>query len=129
MTTKTKYALLEKARVMIFAAHGWPVEIATESGWAPIQSVWNWYKNNYRIAPNALKVPEGCELVPLGEPVEGPKIVRAVSHGWFYGADDACYANNSPMQFIARKIKKPEPRKVPLERTDYTPGSWRFCDE
>jgi len=117
--TKTNYDLLEKARVMIFAGDGWPVEakIGDPFGsWAvATHPCWDFQAYDYRIAPDALKVPEGYELAPLGKSTAECIILRPYSEWEEYDGS----TNRSPSQFIARKIGKPEPRKVPLTKEDW----------
>jgi len=114
------YALLERARVMIFAAHGATVEIRNKPAdtWVKFTTPpsWNWMASEYRISPNWLKVPEGYELVPLGEAVEGPCVSRGTGPVWCQQNKNY---NTNPWQYVARPIAKPEPRKVPLSKEDW----------
>lgn len=110
-TENINYTLLERARVMIFAAHGAPVEVGVDDGaWiSRFRPRWNWKRCTYRISPEWLVVPEGYELVPMGEevpveiPSKGCRILGAndEDHEWrpFVGAD-----NSNPYNFVARPI-------------------------
>jgi hypothetical protein len=119
MGTKINYDLLEKARVMLFAAHGYAVKSkrTKDTQWCITHPIWDWDLFTYRIAPDALRVPEGYELVPLGEAVSEPcRFLKPNSGKWYDLSGDP---NKDPRFFIARPIAKPEPRKVPLTKTDW----------
>lgn len=108
---KINYDLLKKARMMIFAAHGAPVESQVGRDWCTDDAPdWEFPVYDYRIRPDWLKVPEGYEIVPLGEAV--PRDCRVLSvyddnRKWeqYAGA-----SNGSPLFFVARPVAKPEPR-------------------
>jgi hypothetical protein len=112
------YALLERARVMIFAAHGAPVEMWNFGRWEIVDPIWDWESFNYRISPDWLNVPDGYEIVPMGEVVKGPR-VRTPKGDWFHWSPGINYTNISTPHFLARPVAKPEPRKVPLSKKDW----------
>jgi hypothetical protein len=125
MSTKINYDLLAKARVMLFAAHGWPVECKCNGEYhlIPAQNnVWDWYKFDYRIA--LPPIPYGWRLVELGEEIVAYQRCRVLHIGdkdWqneelFDMGPNTCTAIQS---FAITPSNKPKPRKVSLTKADW----------
>jgi hypothetical protein len=63
---------LHRAQVHLWAAYGWKVEYRYKhkTDWESSEPGWNWGVADYRIAEDHLQIPEGYELVPIGDQVD-----------------------------------------------------------
>jgi hypothetical protein len=75
MSNKIDIKNLHRAQVHLWAAYGWEVEYLRmyNTDWKSGKPGWNWSMVDYRIARAQLQIPEGYELVPIGEPIEADK--------------------------------------------------------
>lgn len=105
MNNEIDYTLLEQARVMIFVAYGATVEDSNVESDIWFTKNAQPYYRKYRISPNWLNVPEGYEIVPLGEEVEGHFLKRGIVLDQWVPVENGS-TNDNPLYFVARPTAK-----------------------
>lgn len=132
MSDKINYDHLSKARVMLFAAHGWMVELlGYDNNWSRIDDPrFNFSHRRYRI--DLPPIPNGWRLVEMGEALRSVPVKRLYVDGTDWG--DSEHPGSIAMVYehvnvyAITPIAKPEPEPeewITLE--DWGDAKWEGC--